>query len=135
MYCCFYVRYARSSQPHSASTMNMYVERNISYVTARSHSATSGPQATRETGDQSETGVEAEYSRIGPSYETTDNSSRQQPMAGRNQVSARLSERYEFSEAYLAVVGDSGGVQGEGAMDYEVPLQSGEHDEYSHLRH
>ena len=54
---------------------------------------------------------------------------------GETEVSARLSERYEFSEAYLAVVGDSGGVQGEGAMDYEVPLQSGEHDEYSHLRH
>ena len=55
-------------------------------------------------------------------------------MAGRNQVSARLSERYEFSEAHLAAAGGNGGVQGEGAMDYEVPLQSGEHDEYSHLR-
>ena len=135
MYCCFYVGYARSSQPHGANTTDMYIERNISYVTARSHSATSRPQATRETGDQSETGAVAEYSRIGPSYETTDNSRRQQPVAGRNRVSARLSERYEFSEAHLAAAGGDGGVQGEEAMDYEVPLQSKEHKEYSHLQH
>ena len=113
----------------------MPVSRNISYVTT---SSTSGAQAT-DTGGQS--GAAAEYSRIGPSYEFTVNSShsrRQQPVAGRNQVSARLSERYEFSEPHLARVSAGGGVvQGEAAMDYEVPLQSGEHKvlEYSHLRH
>ena len=104
---------------------------------APSHS-TSGSQATQTTGaaGQSETGAAAEYSRIGPSYATTDNSRRQQPVAaGRNQVSARLSERYEFSEAYLAAAGGSGGVQGDGVPDYEVPLRSGEHEEYSYLRH
>ena len=60
-------------------------------------------------------------------------------MVGRNRVSARLSGRYEFSEPHLAMVsaagGGGGGVQSETAMDYEVLLQSGEHEEYSHLRH
>ena len=139
-HCCLYIGYTRSSQPHGANTTNVYVDRNISYVAAPSHSATSGSQATQATraaGDKSGTGAAcaAEYSRIGPSYETIDNSRRQQLVAGRNQVSARLSERYEFSEAYLAAAGESGCVQAEGAMNYEVPLQSGEHDEYSHLRH
>ena len=87
-----------------------------------------------DTNDQ--TGA-AEYSRIGPSYETvTTNSShsrRQQPVAGTNQDSDRLSERYEFSEPRCG-----GGTQGEAAVlpvDYEVPVQSGEHEEYSHLQH
>ena len=114
----------------------MAVSRNICcYVTAPSHS-TSVTQATRAA-SESETGGAAEYSRIGSSYVTIVNSRRQQPVAGRNHVSARLSERYEFSEAYLAVAGGSGGVQGEAAMDYEVPLnssQSREHEEYSHLQ-
>ena len=134
----YYIGYTRSSQPHGANTTDVYVDRNISYVTAPSHTATSGSQttqATRAAGDKCGTGTVAEYSRIGPSYATTDNSRRRQPVAGRNQVSARLSERYEFSEAYLAAAGESGCVQGEGARDYEVPLQNGEHDEYSHLRH
>ena len=122
-----------SLQPESTE---MPISRNVSYVIAPSHS-TSGPQATQTTraAGQSGTGAAAEYSRIGPSYETTDNSRRQQPVAGRNRVSARLSERYVFSEAHLAVAGGGGSVQGEGALDYEVPLQSGEHEEYSHLRH
>ena len=113
----------------------MPVGRNVSYVMA-SHS-TSGAQAINTVG---QSGAAAEYSRIGPSYETTDNSShswRQQPVAGRNRVSARLLERYEFSEPHLAMIsaGGGGGVQGEAAMDYEAPLQSGEHEEYSHLHH
>ena len=114
----------------------MPISRNVSYVIAPSHS-TSRPQATQATraAAQGGTGAAAEYSRIGPSYETTNNSRRQQPVAGRSRVSARLSERYEFSEAHLAAAGGSGGVQGETAMDYEVPLQSGEHEEYSHLQH
>ena len=108
-------------------------------MTAPPHS-TSGSQATQAAriSDQSGTGpgAAAEYSRIGPSYET---SRRQQPVAGRNRVSVRLSERYEFSEPHLAMVSAGGGgggcVQGEAAMDYEVPLQIGEHKEYSHLHH
>ena len=104
-----------------------------SYVMAPS--TRSGSQAIDTVGQD---GAAAEYGRIGPSYATIVNSRRQQPVAGRNQVSAsRFSERYEFSEAHLAMASagsDSGG-QGETAMDYEVPLQSGEHDEYSHLHH
>ena len=103
MHCCIYIDYTRPSQPHSgANTTDMYVDRNISYVTAPSHLATSGSQATQATktaDNQSGTGAAAEYSRIGPSYATTVNSRRQQPVAGRDRVSARLSERYEFSEA------------------------------------
>ena len=89
----------------------------------------------------------ADYSRIGPSYEITD-SRRQQPvnvvaMTGRDRVSARLSERYEFSEPHpIATVsaaggggGGGGGGQGGAAVDYEVPLESGEHEEYSRLQH
>ena len=105
-----------------------------------SHSTCGAQASESDTGGQS--GAAAEYSRIGPSYETTVNSShswRQQPVSGRNRVSGRLSERYEFSEPHLAMIsagGGGGGVQGEAAaMDYEVPLQSGEHEEYSHLRH
>ena len=118
--------------------MDMYVDRNISYVTAPSHLITSRPQATQtaRAGDQNGPGAAAEYSRIGPSYET---SRRQQPAVGRNRVSARLSERYEFSEPHLAMVSAAGGgggcVQGEAAMDYEVPLQSEEYKGYSYLQH
>ena len=60
-------------------------------------------------------------------------------MVGKNVALARFSERYEYSEPHLAMIsasgGGGGGVQGEAAMDYEIPLQSGEHEEYSHLRH
>ena len=109
----------------------MPVGRNISYVTAPS--TTSGSQVIDMVGQG---GAAAEYSRIGPSYETTISSRRQQPVAGRNRVSARFSERYEFSEAHLAATGGgSGGVQGEGTMDYEVPQQNGRYEEYSHLQH
>jgi hypothetical protein len=113
----------------------MPINRNVSYVT--SPSTTSGAQAIDTVGH---TGAATEYSRIGPSYETTNHSRRQQqPVSGRNRVSASLSERYEFSEPHLAMIsaGRSGGIgQSEAAaMDYEVPLQSGEHAEYSHLQH
>ena len=90
----------------------------------------------------------ADYSRIGPSYETINSSSprRQRTGAaaernvGRNQNSARLSERYEFSESHLAMIsagaaGGPGGGEAAVHMDYEVPVQSGEHEEYSHLQH
>ena len=102
----------------------------------------------RASAGQNETdGAAADYSRIGPSYEIID-SRRQQPvinvvsMTGRSRVSARLSERYEFSESHpIATVsaagGDGGGGgQGGAGTDYEVPLESGEHDEeYSRLQH
>ena len=53
---------------------------------------------------------------------------------------AAVSERYVNSDAHLAAAGGRGGVQGEVAMDYEVPqnsrqLQNEENDEYSHLQH
>ena len=60
----------------------------------------------------------AEYSRIGPSYETIDSlTMRQQLVAGRNVAAlARLSEHYELSEAHLvAAARGGGGGQGEAA--------------------
>ena len=107
-------------------------------------------QALQET-ETDASATAADYSRIGPSYETIDSSGprrqRTGPAAGRNvgrnQGSARLSERYEFSEPHLAMIstgaagGPGGGTQGEAGilMGYEVPVQSGEHEEYSHLQH
>ena len=104
--------------------------------------STSGAQAMN-TIDQTDA---AEYSRIGPSYEATTNSSHLRgrqpwPVAERNRGSARLSERYEFSEPHLATISagaaGGGGTQGEAAVptECEVPVQSGEHEEYSHLHH
>ena len=105
------------------------VPNNLRYVT----SSTSGFQS-RGT----DASAVAEYSRIGPSYETID-SRRQQPVAGRNVAAlVRLSERYEFSEAHLVAAARGGGGQGETAMDYEVPLNSSQsegHEEYSCLQH
>jgi hypothetical protein len=116
----------------------------MSYTTTPSRSTTSGAHATQQpsrAGNQTatESAVADDYSRIGPSYTyvtTVNNSRRQQPTAvpGRNQVSARLSERYEFSETHLTAAG--GGDDGE----YSV-LRGGvggdilQHDEYSHLQY
>ena len=107
--------------------------------------STSGPQALQETDASA---AAADYSRIGPSYETIDSSGlrRQQPVAvaGRRNVTglARLSERYEFSEPHLAMASasggreDGGGLQGDtAAVDYEVLGQSEEHEAYSCLQH
>ena len=87
-------------------------------------SSTSGSQA-----QGSDANAAAEYSRIGPSYETIDS---------RRNVAAlvRLSERYEFSEAHLVAAAGGGG-DGQ-AVDYEVPLNSSQsegHEEYSRLQH
>ena len=72
------------------NSVEVAVNRNITlYETGLSHS-TSALQATQTTGP----GAAAEYSRIGPSYETMRRQLR--PVAGRNRISARLSERYEF---------------------------------------
>ena len=119
----------------------MAVGRNVSYL-GTTPSTASGAQATDTVAGHTP-GAATEYSRIGPSYETIANSnhsSRQQPLPfGGNGVSDSLSERYEFSESHLATGrgdGGSGGVgQREAApVEYEVPLKSGEHTEYSHLQ-
>ena len=134
-----------SHGPVDRNSTDVPVRRNVSYANTASHSTTSGSQGAQGAAGQNETdtAAAADYSRIGPSYETID-SRRQQPavtMMGRDQVSqARLSERYEFSEPHLAAMisaGGGGGTQGEAAaaMDYEPPLQNGEHEEYSHLQH
>ena len=106
---------------HRSST-EMAVKRNVSYLTT-GPSIASAAQTNDTVGHTP--GATAEYSRIGPSYETTANSShsrRQQPVAGVS--AARLSERDEFSEPHLAAMisaGGSGGTQGNeaaAAMDY-----------------
>ena len=112
----------------NSNSVEVAVNRNISYETGPSRS-TSGLQATQTTGP----GAAAEYSRIGPSYENTRQ--QLQPVAGRNRVSARLSERYEFSDPHLAMISVGGGTQGEVAMDYEEPLRFKDHEDYSHLQH
>ena len=58
-------------------------------------------------------GDAVEYSRIGPSYETPGPRGQLQPVSGpRDRDSARLSERYEFSEpSYLGTGG--GGSDGQ----------------------
>ena len=117
----------------------MAVSRNVSYL-GTPPSITSGAQVNDTVGYTP--GAATEYSRIGPSYETIANSnysSRQQPLpSGGNRVSASLSERYEFSEPHLATgQGDGGGGVGQreaAPVDYEVPLKSEEHTEYSHLQ-
>jgi hypothetical protein len=89
-------------------------------------SATSGAQAI-DTVTEGDTGAATEYSSIGPSYETTQVSS--------NHSSRQQQERYEYSEPHVATRRGDGVGKGEAPMDYEVPLQSGEHAEYSHLQH
>jgi hypothetical protein len=120
------------------------ISRNLSYgTTTPSHSTTSVSQAIslQTAADQVDASV-AEYSKIGPTYETID-SGRKQPARStqRNPSSSRLSERYEFSTAHLTataidhdVGGDDGarGEQGEVdlGMNYEVPLNLRQHEEY-----
>ena len=104
--------HSRSHVDRNSTNVGVPVRRNISYATTLSHS-TSGPQRVQATSarqNDTETDTAADYSRFGPSYETINhnvNTRREQPatvVAGRNRVSARLSERYEFSEAHLAAV-------------------------------
>ena len=115
------------------------VRRNMSYATTPLHSSRpQAVQAVRAAG-QNETDAAGDYSRIGPSYETID-SRRQQPAvttAGRSRVSARVSERYEFSEVHLAATAADGGGQSEMYLDYEVPqnLSTAQIEEYSHLQY
>ncbi len=116
----------------------------MSYTTTLSRSTTSGAHATQQptrAGNQTatESAVADDYSRIGPSYTyvtTVNNSRRQQPE--RNRVStARLSERYEFSETHLMAAG-GGGTGDDGAygvLEGEVGGDIQQHDEYSHLQY
>ena len=116
--------------------------RNLRYVTTPLRSTTSGSQ-TIQAADQID--AAAEYSRIGPTYETID-SRRKQPATQRNLAFSKLSERYEFAEALLTATAAGGGHDDNGAhggegelgMDYEVLQnlrQSKEHGEYSCLQH
>ena len=154
-YCLHYFPH-RSSVAVDRSSTDVPLSTNMSYTTSTSHSTTSGPHATQATraGHSDQTGTEIEtadeYSRIGPSYTyvtTQANiSRRQQPagMSGRNRVSAaRLSERYEFSEAHLTAAGGGhgddgaygvlGGEMGEDAQQHNAQIE--ERDEYSHLQY
>ena len=83
----------------------MPVSKNMSYeITTLANCPTTGlggPQLATTT-HPSETGAAAEYSNIGPSYATIHLRRQPQPMSGVSQT-ARISERYNFSEAYLAV--------------------------------
>jgi hypothetical protein len=81
----------------------MPVSRNVSYVTTTlaDRPATRGPQSITVTYPR-ETGAATEYSSIGPAYALpTVHLRRQQPIA-MSGVSTRISERYKFSEEYLA---------------------------------
>ena len=91
--------------------------------------------ATQNSNHQLEGGAGADYSSIGPDYETIDSRTQSQR---KNQVPAgRLSERYEYSEAHLATLNES---VPERSANYEVPLNlrqnvSTEDEDYSHLKH
>ena len=89
----------------SSQSVDVPVSRNVSYITTTYRSTTRCPQPAITTGQSGTDAQATEYSRIGPSYEII-HLRRQPPVAG---VSARLSERYEFSEAYLAEAGSDGG--------------------------
>ena len=141
--CIHYTLYI--SIDRNSTESDVPVRRNLSYATTPLRSTGSGSQATQATraAGQSETDAAADYSRIGPSYQTVDSRGQQpaETITGRDRVSVRLSERYEFSEAHLAAAGGSDsahGVQGDMGVSYEVPQnlrQIEEHEEYSHLQH
>ena len=117
---------------------------NLSYVKAPCQSdfttKTRGARpslavATQNSNHQLEGGAGADYSSIGPDYETIDSKTQSQR---KNQVLVgRLSERYEYSEAHLATLNES---VPEGSTNYNVPLNlrqnvSTEDEDYSHLKH
>ena len=131
----------------NSTDVDVPVRRNMSYATTPSCSTTSGPQGVQATSarqnDTETDAAAADYSRIGPSYETINHNAdtrREQPLAavtvivvGRNQVSARLSERYEFSEAHLVAVAAGASTSGGGGQVAQNLRQLQEHsDDYSH---
>ena len=87
--------------------------------------------------NQLEGGAGADYSSIGPDYETIDSRSGQSNKKTQLPLAGRLSGRYEYSEAHLATPNE--GVPG-GSANYEIPLNlrqnmSTEDEDYSHLKH
>ena len=141
----------------------MSVRRNVSYEITPSHSTTSVQAVFRRAAGQNDDTDSAaanyDYSRIGPSYETI-NSRRQQPSAAAVAMmarsdhdqsvsqAARLSGRYEFSDAHLAATACTAGAgvdggQKEAGSEYEVPqklstMQIEENEEnegYAHLQY
>ena len=118
--------------------MDMPVCSNLSYMKAPCPSdlttKTRGahPSQAVASNHQLEGGAGADYSSIGPDYETIDSKTQSQR---KNQVPAgKLSERYEYSEVHL-----NGSVP-EGSANYNVPLNlrqnvSTEDEDYSHLKH
>ena len=109
----------RSSCSIGNDLVDIPVSRNVSYETTAlaDHPTTRGPQSADPSGNVAAT----EYSRIDPLYAlpTIQSRSQLQPVVG---VSTRISERYEFSEAYLAVPehddGAHGGIQTETSNYY-----------------
>ena len=150
MYVPVYITFhSRSHVDRNSTNINVGVpvRRNISYATTLSHSTTSGPQgvqaaSARQNDTETDTAA-ADYSRIGPSYETINHNAdtrREQPLAavvaGRNRVSARLSERYEFSEVHLTAVAGAASASGGGGQVMQNLRQLQEYsDDYSHLHH
>ena len=132
---------SRGHADRNTTDVGVPVRRNISHVTIPSHSTTSGPQhvqaASARQNDTETDAAAADNSRIGPSYETIHhdvNTRREQPAAvavGRNRVSARLSERYEFSEAHLVAAASGGG----GKVAQNLRQLQEPSDDYSHLHH
>lgn len=120
--------------------MDMPLRSNlVSYVTTPSHStrttphAVSGADATTVNQDEAHY---SDYSCLGPNYEAIDTSTRSDSQR-KNLAQARLiSERYEYSEAHLAI---DGGATEESA-NYEVPMnlrqkECVKDEDYSHLKY
>ena len=118
----------------------MPVHNNLSYLKAScpadltTKTGAHPSQVARDT-NHIQGGAGADYSSIGPDYETIDSRTQSQR---KNQVPVvRLSERYEYSEAHLTTLNES---VPEGSANYEVPLNlrqnmSTEDEDYSHLKH
>ena len=100
----------RSSRSIGNDLVDMPVSRNVSYETTAlaDHPTTRGPQSADPSGHAAAT----EYSRIDPLYALPTIQSRSQLQPVAPGVSTRISERYEFSEAYLAVPGHDDGAHG-----------------------
>ena len=140
---CNFIDLLRSLQHVDKNTAGVNISRNLSYGATPSHSITSESQAISLQTPADEVDTVAEYSKIGPTYETIDSGRKQPDTQKRNPASSRLlDQRYEFSAATaIDVDGDidgAHGVQGELGINYEIPLnlrQIEEHVEYSHLQH
>ena len=126
------------------STTDMPVHSNLSYLkahcpsdlTSKTGAHPSQAIAAREN-NQLEGGAGADYSSIGPDYETIDSRNGQSNKKSQVPLAGRLSERYEYSETHLATLNES--VPG-GSANYEIPLNlrqnvSTEDEDYSRLKH